>query len=77
MSFLPTVFPELLVKKSGQNIKKPRRSTSKRFKICSKSRSEIAAIDCYLRGSETVNNINNNSILLQIIQMGKASVQII
>ena len=26
------------------------------------------------RGSETVNNYNNNSILLQFIQIGKASV---
>ena len=48
------VFPELLVKKSGQNIKKPRRSTSKRFEICSKSRSEISSIYCYFSSFESL-----------------------
>ena len=31
---LPTGFPEILAKKLGENLKKPRRSTQIRSKIC-------------------------------------------
>ena len=41
---LLTGLPELLAKKLGENIKKPRRSTRNRFKICQKSQTEISAI---------------------------------
>ena len=40
----PSYIPELLAKKLGENIKKPKRSTQNRFKICQKSQTEISAI---------------------------------